>query len=169
MSLVAAGGGTGLGALAPVDAKGGGHDRAALPRAHHACATGVRAQVAAKPHLGQAGAADMAAAISGAASAASSGCPFSKLSAAITSPLPKPPDQQGAREAEYSAVVIPGPQPFSLESLIDVSQIFFHGLHAAMLQFSMKYGPICRYARCCPPLLTCCLLLPAIRRPSCLE
>ncbi|GFR44798.1 hypothetical protein Agub_g6133, partial [Astrephomene gubernaculifera] len=41
---------------------------------------------------------------------------------------------------------IPGPPPLSLEALKDVSIIFFEGLHVAMLRFSQKYGPICRFA-----------------------
>lgn len=33
----------------------------------------------------------------------------------------------------------------SLESLVDVGTIFFEGLHVAMLKFSQKYGPVCRW------------------------
>jgi len=41
---------------------------------------------------------------------------------------------------------VPGPSPFSLDSLIDVGTIFFEGLHVAMLKFSEKYGPVCRFS-----------------------
>lgn len=70
--------------------------------------------------------------------AAASGCPFSALKQQL---LP-----QANRQHAASGIPVPGPAPFSLESLGDVSTIFFEGLHVAMLQFSQKYGPICRYA-----------------------
>ncbi|GLC47259.1 hypothetical protein PLESTB_001835900 [Pleodorina starrii] len=41
---------------------------------------------------------------------------------------------------------IPGPAPLSLAALQDVSIIFTQGLHVAMLAFSEKYGPVCRFA-----------------------
>ncbi|GLI63266.1 hypothetical protein VaNZ11_006170 [Volvox africanus] len=41
---------------------------------------------------------------------------------------------------------LPGPPPLSLDALKDVSIIFFEGLHVAMLRFSEKYGPVCRFA-----------------------
>ncbi|KAG2490073.1 hypothetical protein HYH03_011538 [Edaphochlamys debaryana] len=41
---------------------------------------------------------------------------------------------------------IPGPPSFSLAALRDVSIIFSEGLHVAMLKFSERYGPICRFA-----------------------
>lgn len=70
--------------------------------------------------------------------AAASGCPFSAFKQQL---LPQTNRQQQAA----SDIPVPGPAPFSLESLGDVSTIFFEGLHVAMLQFSQKYGPICRY------------------------
>lgn len=100
----------------------------------------VRAQVAAKA-LTQTSQVGMAH-----AAASQAGCPFSKLSLGLTQQLESIRGTPGFNKSnrDLTSVAIPGPEPFSLDSFIDVSQIFFHGLHAAMLQFSEKYGPICR-------------------------
>ncbi|WIA42697.1 hypothetical protein OEZ86_008649 [Tetradesmus obliquus] len=68
-------------------------------------------------------------------SAEASGCPFTALKSQLTRPKP-----------DQVQVDVPGPAPFSLESLGDVGTIFFEGLHVAMLKFSAKYGPVCRFA-----------------------
>lgn len=52
---------------------------------------------------------------------------------------------QQHKKPQKAAVAVPGPAPFSLESLADVGTIFIDGLHVAMLKFSAKYGPVCRY------------------------
>jgi hypothetical protein len=101
-----------------------------------------------------------------AAAAASSGCPFTALKSQLSATWP----QQPKAEAVAS---VPGPAPFSLQSLGDVGTIFFDGLHVAMLNFSQKYGPVCRCALglvCeCPPgcqeVCACCLL----RAAGCVE
>ncbi|KAF6262648.1 cytochrome P450 [Scenedesmus sp. NREL 46B-D3] len=66
-----------------------------------------------------------------------SGCPFTALKSQLTRPSAKPDQKQAD---------VPGPAPFSFESLGDVGTIFFEGLHVAMLKFSQKYGPVCRFA-----------------------
>lgn len=67
-------------------------------------------------------------------------CPFSSamqklqgLGAANPSPVP-----------DDGTVITPGPKALSLASLGDVFTIFTVGLHAAMLDYSQKYGPVCR-------------------------
>lgn len=71
-----------------------------------------------------------------AAAAASSSCPFTALKSQLSVTTWAQPKQEAAS--------VPGPAPFSLESLGDVCTIFFDGLHVAMLSFSQKYGPVCR-------------------------
>jgi hypothetical protein len=72
--------------------------------------------------------------------AAVSGCPFTALKTQLTGVGRLPQKQHTAAN-----VSVPGPAPFSFESLGDVGTIFFEGLHVAMLKFDQKYGPVCRY------------------------
>lgn len=61
--------------------------------------------------------------------------------------------QQEQREELYedlSYVPTPGPASLSLEAIADVALILRRGIHEAMLAFSNKYGPVCRW------FLTCC-------------
>lgn len=74
-----------------------------------------------------------------ASAVASSRCPFTALKSQLSVTWAQP-----KQETELS---VPGPAPFSLESLSDVGTIFFDGLHVAMLNFSQKYGPVCRCVR----------------------
>jgi hypothetical protein len=68
-------------------------------------------------------------------------CPFAAMARAL----------DGGQRDQRSALMvdempIPGPRPFSLQSLNDVLTIFTSGgLHAAQLHFAQKYGPICRW------------------------
>eukprot|EP00878_Enallax_costatus_P019160 GHUV01020204.1.p1 GENE.GHUV01020204.1~~GHUV01020204.1.p1 ORF type:complete len:498 (+),score=145.15 GHUV01020204.1:378-1871(+) len=73
-----------------------------------------------------------------AAGEAASGCPFTALKNQLGLSAQNAPVKTAAE--------VPGPEPFSLESLGDVGTIFFEGLHVAMLKFSQKYGPVCRFA-----------------------
>jgi hypothetical protein len=74
----------------------------------------------------------------GAADAAAAGCPFTALRNQLGVGANSRP------EVDAAAADVPGPAPFSFESLVDVGTIFFEGLHVAMLKFSEKYGPVCR-------------------------
>jgi hypothetical protein len=40
----------------------------------------------------------------------------------------------------------PGPEAFSIASVVDVSKILIFGIQEAMLQYFNKYGPVCRFA-----------------------
>ncbi|GIL57873.1 hypothetical protein Vafri_13130 [Volvox africanus] len=75
-------------------------------------------------------------------------CPFEKLTTAISSAahpvLTTAITAFAAAPSELQP--IPGPPPLSLDALKDVSIIFFEGLHVAMLRFSEKYGPVCRFS-----------------------
>jgi len=54
--------------------------------------------------------------------------------------------QQKALLGMQTERVTPGPPAFSLASLLDVTSILTGGIHKAMLTFSIKYGPVCRFA-----------------------
>lgn len=82
-------------------------------------------------------------AAAGPAEGATASCPFAAASAALQG------WQQGAAQQQEEgdgAMQTPGPSPFSLQSLMDVSLIFTEGLHEAMLRFSARYGPVSRFA-----------------------
>jgi hypothetical protein len=68
-------------------------------------------------------------------------CPFHSVASAFSQAGASPSRPEAAAK---EAMHIPGPHPMSIESLLDVSEIFRNGLHVAMLKFSEKYGPICR-------------------------
>lgn len=70
-----------------------------------------------------------------------SACPFSALKQQLSG------GGAAAQRPQQPAAAIPGPAPFSLESLQCVSSIFFDGLHVAMLKFEKRYGPVCRCVR----------------------
>jgi hypothetical protein len=59
-------------------------------------------------------------------------------------------EQQKALLGMQREKVTPGPPAFSLQSLIDVSGILVNGIHRAMLDFSIKYGPVSRWATAPP-------------------
>lgn len=59
-------------------------------------------------------------------------------------------EQQKALLGMQQEKVTPGPPAFSLQSLIDVSGILVNGIHRAMLDFSIKYGPVSRCAPLAP-------------------
>ncbi|EFJ41317.1 cytochrome P450 [Volvox carteri f. nagariensis] len=119
------------------------------PRSPHACPTLVSA-----PWLSARAAKAMplaASALDASTSTAApdqqtSKCPFSQLASKISAATGAVPatSVRAAHPAELQP--IPGPAPLSLEALKDVSIIFLEGLHVAMLRFSDKYGPICRFA-----------------------
>lgn len=86
------------------------------------------------------------AAASSAASAAPA-CPYHALTGALSSiGVNLAPNSAASRPAASHEVPFPGPAPFSLDSMADVFKIFTSGLHVAMLDFSAKYGPVCRFA-----------------------
>ena len=62
-------------------------------------------------------------------------------------------EQQKALLGMQREQVTPGPPAFSLQSLLDVSGILVNGIHRAMLDFSIKYGPVSRWAAA-PPRTT---------------
>ena len=68
-------------------------------------------------------------------------CPFQSVASAFSQAAASPSRPE---TASGDTKQIPGPHPMSLESLLDVTEIFRNGLHVAMLKFSGKYGPICR-------------------------
>lgn len=74
---------------------------------------------------------------------AAAACPFTALKNQLTAASRVV--QQKQQQRSSADVAVPGPAPFSLESLSDVATIFFQGLHVAMLAFNQKYGPVCRY------------------------
>lgn len=74
-----------------------------------------------------------------AADGAAAGCPCTALKAQFAAAT-QPSTRQAAADTP-----LPGPAPFSLESLGDVGTIFFEGLHVAMVKFSAMYGPVCRW------------------------
>jgi hypothetical protein len=123
---------------------------AATPRRAAACPAPARAparlpQARRKPlpapprvASNQMNAAPPAAAADASSASAAAGCPFAALKAQLAAvPRPQPLPDAGA--------AAPGPAPFSLQSLSDVMTIFLEGLHVAMLKFSEKYGPVCRW------------------------
>jgi hypothetical protein len=63
-------------------------------------------------------------------------------------------EQQKALLGMQREKVTPGPPAFSLQSLLDVSGILVNGIHRAMLDFSIKYGPVSRCAFCHSLLLS---------------
>ena len=72
-------------------------------------------------------------------------------------------EQQKALLGLQREKVTPGPPAFSLQSLIDVSGILVDGIHRAMLDFSIKYGPVSRWAAAPPHTTSVCACLPAVR------
>eukprot|EP00798_Chlamydomonas_sp_ICE-L_P021012 gene21012-27872_t len=67
-------------------------------------------------------------------------CPLSQASNMLQGTIRPRPPARSAVEGDPGAV-FPGPHPLSLDSFNDVRLIFSEGIHAAMLQFSIKYGP----------------------------
>ncbi|GIL78304.1 hypothetical protein Vretifemale_7752 [Volvox reticuliferus] len=73
-------------------------------------------------------------------------CPFEKLATVISDVTLSTTATTAIAAGPSELHPIPGPPPLSLDALKDVSVIFLEGLHVAMLRFSEKYGPVCRFS-----------------------